>query len=791
MNPLPFRFDAIRTLLHLGVLFCSLALSGDLATAQLTGSIAGRVIDAETNDPLVGANVLVLDTERGDVTNTSGEFRIDRIPVGTYLIRVSYIGYRTLTKTEIVVTSAKPVYVVARMESDLIQGEEIVITADYFGGMTRRQPSTVDLSREEIRRFPGGFEDVVRTVSTLPGVAVNTSGGRNDLLVRGGSPSENLYLIDGLEVPNINHFATQGSSGGALSFLNLDFVDQVEFSSGGFPARYGDKLSSVMSLSLRPGRTDRIGAKALVSATQYGANLEGPLGRSGSFIAGVRRSYLDLIFKAAGFAFVPIYTDFNIAAVLNTSAHDRWTFIGLAAIDEVDRNTSTRKKRIANAGLMDNTQYQSITGLIYRHTLEAGYIETSINYNIGSFRFSQQDTSLVRYFTTRAREDELNAGLRYLWLLSPHWSLMTGGIIKAAFNNTTSVFADSIVDRNGRRVAVSDIGLSDQIETDRTAYKVAAYVETDWHATRDINVSVGIRMDHYTFLNNPTYIGPRASVRYALTEKLALKASGGIYHQAPSYVWTVNRANRFLKALQSRMVVFGPEYLLRDDVKARLEFYYKKYVNLPTGTRPGVNDYVVITNTGTGFGGREDDFQSFGYFPMSSQGRGRAFGGELLLIKKSAATPLYGQFSIAYGRSEVTAANGMTYPNQYDQRWILNLSGGYKFQSKWETSGRIRFFTGIPYTPTYRPSDNTTNPGTIQNLPAEYLSRRLESGWVLDLRADRYVHFRNWNLIAYVDVQNVLNYRVQSPPRYDFAEDKVSTSNAIGILPSIGVSIEF
>jgi outer membrane receptor for ferrienterochelin and colicin len=136
--------------------------------------------------------------------------------------------------------------------------------------------SSTKLAAEEIRRFPGGFEDIVRTVATLPGVAVVNEGGRNDLLVRGGGPSENLYLINNIEVPNINHFGSQGSSSGALSFVNLDFIDRVEFSTGGFGARYGDKMSSVLSLGIRPGRSDRIGGEATISATQFGLNLEGP-----------------------------------------------------------------------------------------------------------------------------------------------------------------------------------------------------------------------------------------------------------------------------------------------------------------------------------------------------------------------------------------------------------------------------------------------------------------------------------------------------------------------------------
>ena len=212
------------------------------------------------------------------------------------------------------------------------------------------------MSREEIRRFPGGFEDVVRTVSTLPGVAINASGGRNDLLVRGGGPSENLYIINNIEVPNINHFGTQGNSSGSLSFVNLDFVDNITFSTGGFKARYGDKMSSVLELKMTEGRNDRFGSKLLVSATQYGLNFEGPVTDRGNFIFSARQSYLDLIFKAAGLPFVPVYTDFNFLAHYDLSPRDKLFFLGLSAIDRVNRDQSSLENRVRNSALLDNTQ---------------------------------------------------------------------------------------------------------------------------------------------------------------------------------------------------------------------------------------------------------------------------------------------------------------------------------------------------------------------------------------------------------------------------------------------------
>ena len=211
------------------------------------------------------------------------------------------------------------------MSEAVIELEGVTVSSDVFENLPTEVNSVKKFSYEEIRRSPGGFEDVVRALSVLPGVA-RQSAGRNDLVVRGGAPSENLYIVDGLIVPNINHFGSQGSTGGPLSFINLDFVEETTFSTGGFQANYGDKLSSVLKIDLREGRKDRLGGKALVSASQFGLNLEGPVSENSNFIFSLRRSYLDFIFNAAGFNFVPEYYDLLTKYNYNIDKSNIWVY---------------------------------------------------------------------------------------------------------------------------------------------------------------------------------------------------------------------------------------------------------------------------------------------------------------------------------------------------------------------------------------------------------------------------------------------------------------------------------
>ncbi|MBN1350100.1 carboxypeptidase-like regulatory domain-containing protein [candidate division KSB1 bacterium] len=775
-----------KILLFAGFLIISLS-----AFAQNTGIISGKVLDARTKEPLIGTNVIVLDTERGASTDMDGKYIIKGVPVGTYRLRFDYIGYKSVFKTDIVVISANPVYVDAELTETSIEGEEVVVTAGYFVEEDKVQPSTIGLSREEIRRFPGGFEDVVRTVSTLPGVAINSAGGRNDLLVRGGGPSENLYLVNNIEVPNINHFGTQGNSSGSLSFVNLDFVKDVSFSTGGFGAQYGDKMSSVLSLTMADYIPDNFESKWTVSATQYGFNFNKPFSEKGNLIFSARKSYLDLIFKAAGLPFVPVYTDFNIIMNYELSPKDRIFFLGLSAINSVDRDQTTLQNRVKNAGLLDNSQYQGISGLNYRRLLNSGYLDFTLGSNLFRYRFSQIDENEQEYFKSDADEWENSLKIQHFWVASKTIGVRSGVSAKFIRNENTTVFADTIYDRSGNRVPVAYFGIDPLIKTNTSAQKYAAFTEADWLVHPRLDVSVGFRADYYEFLDEKLYLAPRLSMKYKMTDRLSLRASSGIYYQSPSYVWVTNPFNKQLKALKNQMVVGGLDYLCRTDLRISLEGFYKKYSQLPGGIVPGVTDYVVLNNTGTGFGGREDDFQSFGYFDLTSTAMGEAFGAELLLQKKFSQIPLYGLMSFTYGKSEVTANNGITYPGQYDQRFIFNLTGGYIFNSKWEVSGKFRYYTGVPFSTLYRPSDNPVNPGYIQNLPGEYLASRTQAGHHLDLRVDRYFNFSSWTLIVYLDIQNIYDYKIPQRPIYDFWQDKISSSSSIGILPSIGISAEF
>ena len=737
---------------------------------ESTGKITGKVIDGMTKEPIVGANVVVGGTTLGASTDVEGRFLIRGVPLGTYSVRVSAIGYLAATITDVVVNGVKPAQISVSIMENEIKIEGVEITAGYFNKIPDTPLSTLSQSNEEIRRLPGGLEDVVRAISILPGVA-QVEAGRNDLIVRGGAPSENLFVVDNIEVPNINHFGTQGSSGGPLSYINLDFVENTTFSTGGFGVKYGDKLSSVLSISIRDGRKDQLGGKATIAASQFGLNLEGPTSASGGFVFSARRSYLDFIFKAAGFGFVPEYWDFLGKMNYQLGAKDELNILGVAALDNVKYFNDTQDKRFQNSRVLGSDQNQAVGGITWQHLFEKGYSTITFGQSYVDYNFQQSDSNLVRIFANQSLEHEtsLRGEVFFHAFQSTEVSL---GILSKVVRFKSDIFLKSFETRFGDSLAVN-------AAYSASAFKGAAYgqISQVWGKSR---LTAGGRIDYFNLIDKVAF-SPRVSYTVALSAITNLNWSVGRYYQAPSYVWlAANPQNRSLNFVGVNQYVIGIDHMVRADTKVSVEAYYKSYFDYPSSL---TRSYLVLANTGAGFGGSQDGFASFGLDPLVSSGSGRARGIELLIQKKLSEVPCYGTISVSYNQSDFKALDGVERPSSFDQRWIINVGGGYVFNDKWEISTKFRYATGRPYTP--------FDLNGFQN-PASYNADRIGANHSLDVRADRRWTFSSWTLVTYIDIQNIYNRKPLSIPRYNErlgrAEQEVAS---IGILPSIGVSAEF
>ncbi|HQG46764.1 MAG TPA: TonB-dependent receptor, partial [bacterium] len=712
----------------------------------------------------------VVGTTLGAVSAADGTFTIERVPEGMIALQVSMIGYKPVIQPDLMVTPIKPLEVNIGLNQTVLAGASVTIKPSYFESVSDKPLSVQTQSYAEIRRLPGGYEDVVRAISILPGVA-QAQNGRNDLIVRGGAPSENLYVIDGVEVPNINHYGTQGATGGPLSFVNLDYVENTTFSTGGFGVRYGDRLSSVTNIEMRKGREDRWGGKGTISASQFGLNLEGPISEKGSLVFSARRSYLDFIFKAAGFAFVPEYWDFLVKGDYKLGPHDQLSLTALSAIDNVKLFNDTAEKRYDNSRVVKTDQYEAVAGLTWRHLFTSGYTTLSLSNNRFRYDLLQSDTTQKSIFKNNSLERETLLTANLVLKPARRTEVTLGGQARAVLFES-AIAVPPFTSPFGQLFSID-------ATLDTTAVKGSTWLQLV-QKSGPFSLTVGGRYDYFNLINQGSAFSPRASLEYAWGPLTRLSLSAGRYHQAPAYIWLVaNPLNRRLRQIRADQFILGVQHLLRDDLKLNLEGYYKKYSRYPAST---LQPWLVMANTGAGYGGAEEGFASYGIDPLISEGTGWARGIELFAQKRLSQAPWYGLLSVSYNEAQFKGLDGIGRPGSFDQRWIANLGGGWIPNSRWEFSTRFRLATGRPYTP-YN-ADYSRSGGLYNTV-------RIGVNHSLDLRVDRHWQTGGMGLITFIDIQNIYNRKFKDVPRWNAFKKELDETSSIGILPTIGISAEF
>ncbi|HLP15512.1 MAG TPA: TonB-dependent receptor, partial [Bacteroidota bacterium] len=513
--------------------------------------------------------------------------------------------------------------------------------------------------------------------------------------------------------------------------------------------------------------------KATIAATQFGLNLEGPVSDAGSFIFSARRSYLDFIFKAAGFGFVPEYWDFLAKASFRLSEHDRLTFVAISALDNVKQFNDTQQKRFDNSRVLASDQTQAVGGISWRHLLGSGYTTVTLGQSYVDFDTRQNDSLLVPIFSNTSYEYESSLRAEIVYQLSKTSELSAGLQGKILRFSSAMMIRPFVTNLGGPPISVDAV-------YDTTAYKSSAFIQYSRQIGR-VRVTAGVRTDYFSAIDNSFAVSPRLTASYAATELTTITASIGRYTQAPSMIWLVSNpaVNRKLDHIFVNQYVAGIDHLLQSDVKVSLEAYYKKYVNYPASL---TRTYLVMANTGAGYGGADDGFSSYGTDPLASVGRGEARGIEFLIQKKASEVPFYGLLSVSYNIADFTALDAVSRPGSFDQRLILNVGGGYIFNEKWEASMKFRLATGRPYTPFN--ADGTQN-------PALFNSERIAANHSLDIRVDRRWAMNGWVLAANIDVQNIYNRKPVDVPRYNKSLRTIEQTASLGILPSIGISAEF
>ena len=765
-------------------LVISLALFSTAAAAQ---GLTGRVVDAVTQEALPGANVAVLGPDDavlgGTATDADGSFRLAALAPGTYRVQASFVGYDPQIRTDVVVQSSRPTFVLFELREASLG--EVVVQAGFFDDAPDAPVSVRALGPEEIRRTPGGQNDISRSLLALPGVASGVDV-RNDLLVRGGGPSENAYYVDGIEIPQINHFATQGASGGALGLLNVDFIREATFYTGGFPVRYGDAASSVLVVENRPGSPELLAGDFTVGATEAALSLDGASGPDFNWTFSGRRSYLQLLFQALGLPIRPAYWDFQSRVEWDVTQRDRLVYFGLWAIDDFDLvqpDDPEDFEGIETASrVLDNDQRSYTQGVSWRHLVPGGFFTTAVSRSWQEFAFADRDEDDAALLSNDAEEAAWRLRTDGDLRLGHAFTLGVGG--GASRETITTAFFQ-------RATPATSFDEDLAFATDLGLWKGFGYAQLTARALRDrLALTAGLRVDATDFLDQTAAVSPRLSASFDVTDRVEVSAAVGRFTQSPELIaLAVQRdgayVNRGLRWIDVGQVVGGLAVTPLPSLRVSAEGFYKAYSDYPVSAS---DPRISLANLG-------GDYGIVGAEPLLPVGEGRAYGVEFSAQKKLTKR-VYGLGAYTLGWSEFTGADGVFRPSAWDIRHNVSLTGGVRL-GRWEIGSRLVVQSGRPFTPFDLAASEQEYAISRRGVPdLDRLNAERTPGYARwDLRVDRRFGIgRSVNGVVYLDVQNVLDRENVFGLEYteDPAEpDRLREQTNVGRLPTIGFSVEF
>jgi len=740
--------------------------------AQNFGVIEGMVVDRDTKQPIIGARIAVIGTKKGTLADIDGVFRIAKLAQATYQLEITALGYQPLIKTDISVGTAQSTKLRIELKVDAFETEAVIVTANkFFNKSEDTKVSSNELSQEEIRRAPGAAEDVSRMVQALPGVTT-TADSRNDLIVRGGSPVENFIMIDGIEVPNINHFGSQGASGGPIGMVNVDFIQDVTFSAGGFPVKYGDRLSSIMDIRYRDGDKRQFTGKIDLGLAGAGFILEGPIQKEKSaYMISARKSYVDLVSSSTNITALPNYSNFNLKATYDINARHKLALIGLGGIDKITFE-GENDEDVKSYDLTKYSAWQSVIGLSHKWLVgKSTYMQSSVSFNMYQKDITV-DSLNIRQF--------LNESLDKEWLLRQDIShrfspsdLVELGTQFRFLQNDNNIFIESGLDDFG--VTRSDV----VIDRKTDAFKFGGYLQYTKSFWQRFSLTTGLRYDYFDILNTPHALSPRASLSVDLRENLSLNLAYGLYQQAPPLIWLVgDEDNTGLKFMKTYQTVVGLALYPRQDIKFTVEVFHKNY-----------SDYAAsITNPEVSYASVGANFDTHGLEALTSKSSGYATGIEFFLQKKL-FDDFYGLLNYSYAKIRFKALDGVERPSSFDFTNVFTAIFGYKFTESLEMSIKWRYMTGRPYTPVDLERSVANNSLILDN--SRLNSLRHPDYHRLDIRLDKRYVFDGWNMVVFVDIQNVYNRQNVEHLIWDEEQNRVEKIYQWGFLPIAGLKIEF
>ncbi|WP_337559373.1 TonB-dependent receptor [Phocaeicola plebeius] len=782
------------------ILLCCLCWNVFAAEYQ----IKGVVIDKSTRQPLEFVNVLVVGLGIGASTDANGNFLITQVPPGIYRLQASFLGYKTELTPEYRVNHVTP-YVQIELEEENASLNEVVVTASPFQKVPESPVSLRVIGLQEIEKAPGANRDISKVVQNYPGVAFSPIGYRNDLIVRGGGPSENRFYLDGVEIPNINHFSTQGASGGPVGLIDADLIRSVKFYSGAFPADKGNALSSVLDFSLRDGDMERNSLKATLGASEVSLSSNGHIGNKTSYLVSVRQSYLQALFKILGLPFLPAYTDASFKIKTCFDSHNELTLLGLGGIDRMKLNLGIEGEdaEYMLSYLSEINQETYTVGGVYRHYSQRHVqsIVLSQSYlNNRNVKYRDNDESSEENLTLRLGSIEQETKLRMENTSS--WSVWK---VKAGFDLNYSRYKSN----EYRKVFANALREYDY-HTDLSLWRWGMFASVDYAAPdKSFTASMGVRTDGNNYSDKMKelwrQLSPRLSVSYRLIEGLTLSGHVGLYYQLPSYTALGFKGeegeyvNRHLDYISVSQESLGLSWTPNENMELSVEGFYKLYGHMPFS----LSDQIPLSCKG-------NDYGTIGNEALSSEAKGRSYGVELM-FKWLLTQKLNLSSSLTIFKSEFKDGEQGSYvPSAWDNRFILNMSGTYNFPKHWSLGAKVSCIGGSPYTPYDVEKSSLVEAWNVQGRAyydySRYNQERLPVFGQLDVRVDKTFYLKKCMLGFYLDIQNITASKLRQPdalmstgqienPSAPLSEQRYvmkSIRQESGtLLPTLGITFEY
>ena len=762
------------------------------------GTLTGVIRDASTQQPLIGANVILKGTDLGAATDLDGNFHIPNVPVGSYTITVTMIGYESISRANIHVVPKRTTYTNFNLSSQVIEGEGVEVTARYFERARDAIASSRSVDIEEIRSDPVGAYDIMAMMQSLPSV-ISGADQSNEIIVRGGNAGENLFVMDHIEIPFPNHYPEQGKGGGPITMLDTDFIEKVDFFAGSFPARYGDKLSSVMDITLREGNREKHLSEFSFNMAGFGFNFEGPASKKGAYLFSLKRSFLDFVIQQTGLMAIPQYWTIQGKATYNISPTQKLMLNVIGGLDAINIEGED-DPNLRGAENVDMNSNQLTAGITYKNLYSKnGYnimsFSTSrVGFNTDVYRMTSDNERDV-YFDNNDGEWESTLKGDWVYRFKPGLEISTGFNIKAIhldydrlyIREPRKIYGYSLNDSIPvqpisteefwtnyygnpamRYEPIGIVGTYDTVITksilDYT--KSGVYIQANLQPLPNLELKTGIRIETLSYTGKST-VSPRLGLSYHVNPALQFNLAVGRYYQAPFNIQlnSDKGETQELKHYYADQIVAGIEYFLRDDTRLTFEVYNKKYKDM-------IGLELLSDNAGR---------DSLNFSKLINGYKSSSQGIEFFIQKKY-SNNWYGSLAWAHATTEgIDPRSGDAYPSEFDYGDVVTAVGGYKirfmdypwyntYKETWvakatswlpfapadefEIGLKLRYMGGRPYTPqTYDPQIREWG----INAKDPWNTSRYDDYIRFDILLQQRFFFKRMNMVAFWDIMNVFN----------------------------------